>query len=215
MGLDMYLHAERAFAPEDPKLQGILDAAQVDIQTLILMSKKDPAQEETYVYLSHWDYQRKEETKGKARYDQAMRVLRLAGLGKFTNSDSGGGALYWKDGKVWVQTDCAYWRKANQIHGWFVDNVQDGVDECQETPVSRDQLRQLLAACKRVLKHLERGAMNDGALELPPQEGFFFGSTDVDEWYKRDIQHTIRAIRKVLGLAKNQRDVHFSYRSSW
>jgi hypothetical protein len=25
-----------------------------------------------------------------------------------------------------------YWRKANAIHGWFINNVADGVDECQE-----------------------------------------------------------------------------------
>jgi hypothetical protein len=33
----------------------------------------------------------------------------------------------------YVIEDVAYWRKANAIHKWFVDNCQDGVDECQET----------------------------------------------------------------------------------
>ena len=26
-----------------------------------------------------------------------------------------------------------YWRKANAIHNWFVQNVQDGRDECQKS----------------------------------------------------------------------------------
>ena len=25
-----------------------------------------------------------------------------------------------------------YWRKANQIHSWFVENVQNGEDNCNE-----------------------------------------------------------------------------------
>jgi hypothetical protein len=32
---------------------------------------------------------------------------------------------------IYVETTVAYWRKANAIHSWFVQNVQDGVDECQ------------------------------------------------------------------------------------
>ena len=32
---------------------------------------------------------------------------------------------------VSVSVNAAYWRKANAIHKWFVDNVQDGEDNCQ------------------------------------------------------------------------------------
>lgn len=44
-----------------------------------------------------------------------------------------------------------YWRKANAIHGWFVNECADGVDECQEIPVSREQLERLLAVTREVL----------------------------------------------------------------
>ena len=44
-------------------------------------------------------------------------------------------------------TEVAYWRKANAIHRWFVNNVQDGIDECQETIVTRNQLFTLLQIC--------------------------------------------------------------------
>ena len=29
-----------------------------------------------------------------------------------------------------VEVTCAYWRKANQIHNWFVTNIQGGNDNC-------------------------------------------------------------------------------------
>ena len=39
--------------------------------------------------------------------------------------------------------EIAYWRKANAIHGWFVRNCADGVDECQPIAVSREALNHL------------------------------------------------------------------------
>ena len=34
---------------------------------------------------------------------------------------------------VEVQVNLGYWRKANHIHKWFVDHVQDGDDDYQES----------------------------------------------------------------------------------
>lgn len=31
-----------------------------------------------------------------------------------------------------IMEDAGYWRKANAIHRWFVDNVQHGDDDCRE-----------------------------------------------------------------------------------
>lgn len=39
-----------------------------------------------------------------------------------------------------VSFQVAYWRKANAIHKWFVDNVQGGKDECQRSYVPRKAL---------------------------------------------------------------------------
>lgn len=41
----------------------------------------------------------------------------------------------------------AYWRKANAIHGWFVDKVQGGEDECKPHDVAREQLQELRDLC--------------------------------------------------------------------
>ena len=51
-----------------------------------------------------------------------------------------------------IDAEVGYWRKANAIHNWFVTNVQDGKDDCEEYDVSREQLEQLRQQCKIVLE---------------------------------------------------------------
>jgi len=107
-----------------------------------------------------------------------------------------------------VALTAAYWRKANAIHGWFVRNVQDGVDECKEHYVSRDKLIELQEACIAVL------AEPDKASELlPVEQGFFFGTYEYDEWYFSYLRDTIDMIGKLLKTANNEWE--FYYRSSW
>ena len=106
-----------------------------------------------------------------------------------------------------VEVTCAYWRKANQIHKWFVDNVQGGNDNCGDYYVSQDKLIELLAICKHSLEN------KDPSL-LPPQGGFFFGSTDIDQWYWRDLENTIEQLERILALPELS-DLSFSYHSSW
>lgn len=105
---------------------------------------------------------------------------------------------------VELRTQAAYWRKANQIHKWFVDNVQDGVDECQISYVSIEQLTALRDLCAQAIE------TKDASL-LPPCSGFFFGSTDVDEYYWADLQDTIEQLDRCI--AKPEFD--YEYRSSW
>lgn len=89
--------------------------------------------------------------------------------------------------------EVGYWRKANQIHSWFVENVQGGRDECQRSYVSREQLQELLAIVERVLANPEL----DSEL-LPTGAGFFFGSTEYDEYYIQDLQETKKILDDVL-----------------
>jgi hypothetical protein len=103
----------------------------------------------------------------------------------------------------------AYWRKANAIHDWFVQNVQDGRDECQEAWVSREQLQQLADICKQIIKSPKKA--NE---LLPTRSGFFFGSTEYDDWYMQDIQHTADRIEKILADPAFVK-ADFYYQSSW
>jgi hypothetical protein len=107
-----------------------------------------------------------------------------------------------------VIAEAAYWRKANAIHSWFVENVQDGEDNCAEYYVSSDKLSELRDVVNAVLKDTREA----GNL-LPPQEGFFFGSNKIDEWYFQDLEYTKEVLDKIL--ADEFKDWDFYYRSSW
>jgi hypothetical protein len=139
-----------------------------------------------------------------------------------------------------VVCDVMYWRKANAIHKWFVDNCQDGVDDCKEYYVSMEQLKELYQVCCKVLKasklikgKIENGydinsdgtknpIMEDGeyiedssvAKELlPTTEGFFFGGKAYDEWYYRDVKDTKNIVRKELAIRNNE--ASYYYHASW
>lgn len=114
---------------------------------------------------------------------------------------------------TYVIEEVGYWRKANQIHKWFVDNVQGGVDDCSKYEVGVEKLKELLKICKKVKK--------DHSLAeklLPTQSGFFFGGTSYDEYYFYDIDTTIKILTPLLKELKAQPETIFSYieyQSSW
>lgn len=141
---------------------------------------------------------------------------------------------------VVVEINAAYWRKANAIHKWFVDNVQDGEDDCKDYDVSREQLIELRDLCNRVLevakvkkskvhsgttykdgkevKEYEDGEVitNSDEIEelLPTVGGFFFGNTEYNTWYLDDLRETVRQIDAIINDPKFG-EWSFSYRSSW
>lgn len=49
-----------------------------------------------------------------------------------------------------IETNIAYWRKANQVHNWFVEVCGGGEDECQDIYVDKEKLEELLAICKEI-----------------------------------------------------------------
>jgi hypothetical protein len=58
--------------------------------------------------------------------------------------------------------EVGYWRKANAVHGWFVRECANGVDECQEIPVSKIKLLELQAHCLiALMKRKEEEVTND------------------------------------------------------
>lgn len=108
-----------------------------------------------------------------------------------------------------VGVTVAYWRKANAIHAWFVDNCQDGKDECQSSYVSREQLSDLASLCEKVSKHPKKAEEL-----LATRGGFFFGSTDYDKYFFKEIRDTAKTLRKVLDNPKYE-GCSFEYRASW
>lgn len=125
--------------------------------------------------------------------DTAKAVAKVVGTGDFQVQE--------------VSVRAMYWRKANAIHGWFVRNCQDDVDDCQEYYVSHEKLERLRDICQAVLDDDD-----EWADELEPTEGFFFGSTEKDDGYYEDLKHTVEGLNKVL----NELDSYdFYYRASW
>ena len=142
----------------------------------------------------------------------------------------------------YITTEAMYWRKANSIHAWFVENVQGGKDECQESWVSHEKLAELNSIIKRVLEstklidgevatsysfkevdgeqkmvpNLEPGkVLEDTSVAeelLPTSSGFFFGSTEYDQWYWEDLQRTHQELTKLL---KGSPHGEFYYQASW
>lgn len=110
-----------------------------------------------------------------------------------------------------VTAEIMYWRKANAIHKWFVDNVQDGVDECQKSYVSKEELKNILETCKAVLTNPDQAETL-----LPVQSGFFFGGTECDEWYFQNVERTVETLEKIVPkMDTDLREWMFYYRSSW
>lgn len=101
-----------------------------------------------------------------------------------------------------------YWRKANQIHRWFVENVQGGVDDCNPYEVTKEQLKNLLSIVKSVLKNPSNKSL------LPTRSGFFFGSTNYDEWYIEDLKNTKKILSDVLKNTDFEKQM-VVYRASW
>lgn len=106
-----------------------------------------------------------------------------------------------------VVAEVGYWRKANAVHKWFVDQVQGGVDECEKTFVTREQIQQLRDICQRVIDNPDQAPSL-----LPTQSGFFFGNTEYNEWYLEDIKHTVEVCDRALSLPDSW---DLFYQSSW
>jgi len=110
--------------------------------------------------------------------------------------------------RAYVTLNVAYWRKANQIHSWFVRNVQDGKDDCKTYYVSKEQIAELLDTCKKI-----KADPDLAETLLPPAEGFFFGGTEIDEWYFQDIDNTIEQLENCVKYFDDHWS--FEYQSSW
>lgn len=103
-------------------------------------------------------------------------------------------------------TEIGYWRKANAIHRWFVENCQDGIDNCATYYVGYDDLARLKNICIKIISKEENPEE-----VLPTKEGFFFGDTSYGEDYIYDLEETI----KICNWALSQDFDYFEYHSSW
>lgn len=136
----------------------------------------------------------------------------------------------------------ASWDKANQIHAWFVNNIQNGVDNNSYYFVTEDDLLDLKEICEEVLKlnpymldkdsyllyYSVNGLIEKGIITkeqyakletklnkiLPTKDGFFFGPTDYTLSYFLNVKETLEMLTKTLDNANFENEVYL-YHSSW
>jgi len=130
------------------------------------------------------------------------------------------------------------WRKANQIHKWFVKNVQEEIDDCRDYWVSNDQLKTLKEVCQKIIDSSElidakisagssckNGVWTDIIVDgkkikdpqiahnlLPTTDGFFFGNTDYDQVYYKNVKMTLDKLNE---LDLDDPTYSYYYYSSW
>lgn len=107
--------------------------------------------------------------------------------------------------------EVAYWRKANHIRQFFVDNCDYDYDnDCVELALTKQNLIDLVETCTDLYDEYVGSITDDGQIiisdkliekckeKLPTSQGFFFGGSEYDHWYFWDIYNTMRMINKVL-----------------
>lgn len=158
-------------------------------------------------YISHYADLAKSETAPSSYREQFDLAEKILDLVEMPAEEHGG--------SVNVKVTAIYWRKANAIHNWFVTNVQGGADDCGDYEVTREQLDELRTVCMQVLDEARGSKLVSATKLLPPTSGFFFGSTEIDEWYFQDLEHTVKGIERLLDQIPENWDYSFEYSSSW
>jgi len=90
-----------------------------------------------------------------------------------------------------ADVDLVYWRKANAIHAWFTQGVEE--DNCARIPVSIEQVKELQKLCKDVVLGVEKP--EDA---LPTKAGFFWGDTNMGKYYTEMLKMTVKDLDEVI-----------------
>jgi len=142
----------------------------------------------------------------------------------------------------YIEEQIGYWRKANHIHKFFVDNVQEGEDDCEDYPVYLEHIKDLLDRCKKVVESFQNSEKTTVKVKngwnqegdtycnvevftntkvaqelLPCSSGFFFGGTEYDEYYLGQTIETIEMLEEILKENNNDEFLteEYYYTASW
>ena len=201
MGLDIYFHkVKKARKSSNEPLKSIKEY--VDIldkrakDKFLRFSKKsidklsNAANNDEYEEIYHdiFNNQMKKYTKWDFSYENMKnKVCPLDDVKKFFSDFL----------KRYYAEDDAYFRKVNFVYHYFSPKLED--EACF---VTREDLEDLIDRCDRVLE-------NHSLAEdlLPTQDGFFFGSTDYNQWYFEDVKDCKRQMKKLLRGFNEETDV--------
>jgi hypothetical protein len=132
--------------------------------------------------------------------------------------------------------EVAYWRKFNALHNWFVQNCNDGVDDCKLVHIDIEKISLLVDNLKevkasldsspKVIAKVQNGWVNgddiyadvevfektDVADDLfPTASGFFFGGVEYDNYYYNSLVETLEIFEGILA----EKGGDYYYQASW
>lgn len=99
----------------------------------------------------------------------------------------------------------AYFRKVNFLFAYFSPKM---VEDCYSS-VTLEDVNDLISKCERILSNEVKGEDT-----LPTQAGFFFGSTDYDDYYYYDVKDCLKQMKgfkKILEKSGSDGYVIFSW----
>ena len=115
--------------------------------------------------------------------------------------------------------------KANQIFRWFIENVMSNTPDSEYHEVTRDQIVDLLNACKEVRKGFTLIGHDEDLgdeytvdeeiakafLPLMEEQGYFFGTNKYDIHYARHIVEMIDVLENILNTTDFEKEtVYFN-----
>ena len=105
--------------------------------------------------------------------------------------------------------EIGYFRKVNFLVRFFEEKGMD-VDNQHPYRINKEDLEDLLDRTNKVLEN------NDLAEKLlPTMGGFFFGSTDYDEYYFQDVKNVNNSVKRLLEEYNNLNDDEYITFDIW
>lgn len=97
--------------------------------------------------------------------------------------------------------ELAYFRKVNFLIPFFEETLFSEINNLEDLKVTKESIEELKNRCEQVL--------NDHTLAkdlLPTQSGFFFGSTNYDEYYYKNVENVLETCKTLLPEFDNLKD---------
>ncbi|WP_279256106.1 hypothetical protein [Enterococcus faecalis] len=115
--------------------------------------------------------------------------------------------LYEKEQEKVEAQAIGYWRKANQIRAFFASYAPEQSDINIEMLIVNEEM--LLELKQRIMLCLTERNEEASSELLPTSQGFFFGSTEYDDWYYQDLEISLPIIEKALTAIKDNKLVFY------
>ena len=103
-------------------------------------------------------------------------------------------------------TEIGYFRKVNFLMEFF---HYEG--NCEDKEISLDEVKELAERCTKVLMHKGEEDEYHAKHLLPTQEGFFFGSTEYNDYYYQDVKEVGEWATKVVEETDAEKDIIVMY----